>query len=136
LKYKILLILALISGSIVSYGQIEESLELRILDAFILISEAEDSGAYVDELVDSINQVIENSMSGDMSAVEAVDQLDLIIVEAERALLEGVEQQNLRYGITGLNTAVVLVLIYLVWRYFPRLYWRVWLRYRGHWLVK
>jgi hypothetical protein len=137
LKGKIaLIIVGLLSGSISAFGQIDSALELSILDAYNAIDKADRNGGNVSKLVDSLNLVIDASQSGLINTQEAMSTSDLIIDEAERIEQQGIEEQNLEFGIVMLNSIVVIGLCYVVWKYFPRLYWYMWLKFRGHWIVE
>jgi hypothetical protein len=137
LKLKIaLIIVGLLSGSVFTYAQVDNSIESSILNAYEAIDEADNSGGDVSELVDSLNQLIDSWTIRSITFQEANSILDSIIENAERIKQQGIEEQNYRFGFVAINSVVVLGLCLIIWRYFPRLFWGIWLRYRGHWLVE
>jgi hypothetical protein len=127
----------LLYSSNFAFGQIDSALELSILNAYKSIDKAHhNGGGNVSKLVDSINLVIDTSKSGIINSQEAMSTLDLIIDEAERIEQRGIEEQKLEFGLVSLNSIIVIGLCYVVWKYFPRLYWYTWLKYRGHWIIE
>ena len=112
------------------------SVQDQIEEAFNAISEASGLGGDVSELVAILNTVILEVDSGEYNSAEVSAKVTGIIVEAEDLTDSAVSENNLGLVITGANIVVVIVLGYLVWRYFPTLYWRTWLRVRGGWVVE
>lgn len=106
------------------------------MNAYKAIDEADHQGGDVSKLVDSLNQVIDASKIGVLNNQDAIRILNSIIEEAEKIKQQGIEEQNLRIVIIALNSMLVIGLCYVVWRYFPRFYWRMWLKYRGHWIIE
>ena len=103
----------------------------------IIIEKAHHNGnGNVSKLVDSLNYVIDASKSGIIHSKEAKSTLNLIIDEAERIEQRAIEEKNLEFGLVTLKTIIVIGFCYLVWKYFPRVYWQTWLKYRGHWIVE
>jgi hypothetical protein len=115
-------------------GQV--SVQDQIQEAVVALAEASSRGGDVSGLVAELNVVILEVDSGEYDAVEASNTIDGIIVEAEYLAMSAASENTLGLALTGINLVVVVALGILVWRYFPTIYWRIWLRYRGHWIVE
>ena len=117
-----------------AHGQV--SVQDQLEDAVVAVSEASRLGGDVSGLVAELNALILEVDSGEYNAIEVSNQLSEIIADAGSLADSMVSENNLELVFTGVNIVVVIVMGYLVWRYFPTLYWRTWLRVRGDWVVE
>lgn len=104
--------------------------------AYLAIYEASQSNGDVSSLVPLLNDVVEEVDSGSYDSDNLEFRLGELIASAESAGSLGVESRTNQMMVAGAQVLAALVLSFLVWRYFPGLFWGVWLRFRGGWLVK
>jgi hypothetical protein len=74
--------------------------------------------------------------NGEYDEEEIVVYLDDIILRANRVYEASASEINLFLGLRYLNLMIVIILGYIVWRFFPTYYWRLWLRLKGNWIIK
>jgi len=107
-----------------------------IEEAYMAVQLAAGSGGDVTELVSLLNAVIEEVGRGGYDAVEVEARLEALIAAAEAAGVEGVEAGQSRLLAAGAQAMVAVVLSVADWRYFPGVFWGMWLRVRGGWVVE
>lgn len=104
----------------------------QIVEAYQAIKIAEEKGANIEDLVDDLNKAIGIIESGDN---KGLDQINDILDRLIQAQNQGEELLQLKYLWSGLLTGITFALVYLVWRYGPSLYWKMWVRVKGNWSV-
>jgi len=110
--------------------------EDKIAEAFKVLEEASMNGGDVSHLVPVLNDIILEINSGhyDVEIVEA--KLDLVINNAERVNAEALIESRNNLIFVGITVFLVVLLEILVWKFFPRLFWNIWLRKRGDWILR
>jgi hypothetical protein len=132
---RLLIVLILLFPINVIYAQ-PTTVESRIIEAFTVLEEASKNGGDVSNLVSQLNEVIWEVNTGDFDELEVKSKLDGVISEAEQINTTTlIDSRNRLIGV-GFTIFIIIILEVLVWRYFPTIFWELWLRYRGHWIVK
>lgn len=120
----------------VAYAIEEEDVRAELRLSFEAVAEAERMGGDVSDLVSELNLIAER-----LEIAEKEDYFNLISrlreVGARAWLLGGVGQT---VGVDQFNLSVEILvftglLVFLVWAFFPVLFWRSWLRFKGDWVV-
>ena len=112
-------------------GQVNQ----RMGEAYVAVRAASDSHGEVGYLVDLLNEALAEYEAGaDPDLVVA--RLDTVIVLAAEENARSAGARSNLFMVTGVQVALVGVLVYASWRHLPRLFWRRWLRVRGGWLVE
>jgi hypothetical protein len=132
----ILLLLLITWNPTIVSSQIIESIDEKVGEAYLAINEASSKGGDVIELVESLNLILEDINSGEFNNQDILDLLNSIIASAKDIEETSIQGNNFRTSIVALNSIIVLSLCYVTWRFFPIIYWRLWLRFRGHWRVE
>ena len=107
----------------------------RLAEAYVAVREVSESQGEAGPLVELLNQAIAEAERGVEPSV-VLAHLDAVIQLAAEERARSIEAYN--YGVAGavIQAAIALALVYATWRYFPRIFWRAWLRLRGGWLVE
>ena len=135
-KLYVFSILVIMGGSVLAFAQVNDSLKVRIGNAYLAIEDASSEGGDVSHLVESLNFILEDVNDGDFDSTEVMSFLDSIILNAELIEQEGVQTYNVKLTIITLNSIIVMGLCFVTWRFFPSYYWRLWLKSRGNWRIK
>ena len=114
------------------YSQDSNEVFDQIVKVYHAIKIAEEKGADIGDLVDDLNIAIVILESGDKKDLK---QINDILDRAIQAQSQGEALSQLRYLRSGLLTGITFALVYLVWRYGPSLYWRMWIKAKGNWSV-
>ena len=102
-----------------------------VTDAFAAIKAAEDAGADVSYLVESLNQALAIIESGD----SASGLLEEVINGAETARSAAVTQGNLDVGVAIIKVVVLVGAAAFVWLRGDEYFWRLWRRTKEGYLV-
>ena len=118
-------------------AQTGSDLNSEILQVFNEISKAEESGADVSSLVEELNQIITLVNSGDETAlIEANNRLNQLSQASQEATFTGTRtMQNELISTIVIGLATIAACI-LAWIYTPRVFWTLWLRVKGNWIVE
>ena len=114
----------------------QADVESLIMDAYLAVHEASARGGDVSSHVSLLNDVIDEVGSGEYDSASVESRLEALIASAEAAGAQGVEARESQTLVAGAQVAAAFVLSLATWRYFPELFWGMWLRIRGGWLVK
>ena len=102
-----------------------------LAEAFTAIKAAEDAGADISGLVESLNEALAVIESGD----SASGLLEDIILDADMARLAAVNQGNIDAGVAILKVVVLVGAAAFVWLRGDEYFWRLWRRTKEGYLV-
>jgi len=143
LLFKLLLAFALISLVFfglglpaASNGASADEAEDKLIEAFKAIAEAERMGGNVSSLVAELNEAIRLLEEGETYKNESlIDEAFLraesIISRTSEVGREGAVEVQARVFQGVIVIVVFVALALVVWRYGPRLFWRLWVRGNG-----
>jgi len=120
---------------------LKERVWLELAEAFVAVADAERLGGDVSELVDELNHASilleENEMKNDEGLLqEALLKVEDVLARAPAIGRDGVAAMQTRTVQSWLVVGVVVALGVIVWRYGPRIFWRLWVRSKRRWKVK
>ena len=134
LRSLLVLILCFSVGVGVINGQADVQAEIH--EAYNALADASSRGGDVSELVSQLDSIILEVETGNYDSTEVLTSVGGIINEANSIAETASVNNNIGLVWSGANLIVLVVLGYVVWRYFPTYYWRAWLKLRGHWIVE
>jgi len=120
---------------------LKERVRLELAEAFVAVAEAERLSGDVSGLVDELNQALillgEGEMKNDEVILqEALSKVEDVVARAPVVKQGGVAAMQARTVQSWLVVGVVVALGVIVWRYEPRIFWRLWVRNKRRWKVK
>ena len=120
---------------------LERSVRLELAGAFVAVAEAERVGGDVSGLVEQLNQAVvlleEGETKNDEALLrEALSKVEEVVARAPVVGQDGVATMQARTVQSWLVVGVVAALGVVVWRYEPRVFWRLWVWSKRRWRVK
>ncbi len=131
----LVLVTSLGSSSLV-YAVDEEGVWSELRVSFEAVAEAETMGGDVSDLVSELNSIVARLEIAQEE--EYSDLISRLLEVAREAELSGGAGQTV--GVDQFNMSITILLstgllLLLVWALFPVLYWKLWLRSKGDWIV-
>ncbi|MCP8307145.1 MAG: hypothetical protein H3Z53_08720 [archaeon] len=119
----------------------------KIIEAFASMQEADNAGGDVSHLANKLNEALDLISQGDSIASsnssraqelyqQAEDIANKVILEAPLVQEEGILAQQNSNIMLRVELAVLAVLGFIVYRFGPKLLWRLWLRAHSDWKVR
>ena len=119
----------------------------KVFQAFVLVREADLAGGDVNPLVASLNEALDLIAQGDSlistapsSAQEFYQQAetiaDQIMLEAPLVREKGIITQRNNSIMFGVELTILAAFGFIVYRYVPKMFWRLWLRTHRDWKVQ
>ena len=127
------LIIIVITSFSVAYSADDPQQKLE--QAYMAVLSASENRGDVTWLVDQLNMALTEIETGADPVIVAA-RLDAVIRAAEQERARGIDAHNYLLLVTGGQLAVLAVLIYATWSYFPRLFWRQWINVKGDWIAE
>lgn len=113
-----------------------EAVDVAVQLTYSAIEKASREGGNVSGLVDELNLIIDNIESGNYDYDNTISILNNLIQQAGDIQLEtAITVRNEKIA-AGMKGALIIILSYFTWRYFPRLFWLIWLQKRGNWEIQ
>jgi len=132
-------------GDVVKKVDVVSEARERVYEAYAAVVDAEASGGNVTGLVERLNEAIElielaeNSSDPELAAnftAQAVDIVDEVLGEVGGVKEEGLALRRFRLFLGVFSVLLFLVLGVLIYFYGPRVFWALWVRFKGDWKVK
>jgi hypothetical protein len=120
----------------VAYAVDEEDVRTELRVSFEAVAEAERSGGDISELVGELNMIAVELESA--SEEEYSELLRRVLEVAGKANAVDSVGEPAEMNQVYVSTAILLstgLLVLLVWALFPVLYWKLWLRSKGDWII-
>ncbi len=133
---RLFLLLVLFTSSATLGVAQPQSLNDKILEAFAALENVSQNGGDVSTLVQILNEIILEVGTGDFDQAVVESKLDTIIYNAQRANVLAIQESRVRLIIVGTIGVLIVLIEYIVWKSFPRFFWKIWIRKRGHWEIK
>ena len=112
-------------------------LDQLTMGAFTAISEAEDAGGEIDDLLVQLNMAILLIESGtDVNLTEARVLLNDVLVDAEAVRVAGVAEGNANAVVAVIKVVLLVGLAVGVWLRGDEYFWRLWRRTKQGYLVE
>jgi hypothetical protein len=114
----------------------DEALRSKMTTAFKIITEADQAGLEITDLVRELNhalRLIETDKAADLE--EAEKKIDTILSLAPELQQETATTSLVQKLKLGYLLGVMVTLIVIAWRYAPKIFWNLWLRTRKNWKV-
>jgi len=120
---------------------LKERVQLKLAEAYVAVAEAERLGGDVSGLVGELNQALilleEGEMRKDEVVLqEALSKVEDVVARAPVVGQGGMSAMQARTVQSWLVVGVVMALGVIVWRYEPKIFWRLWVRSKRRWKVK
>jgi len=120
---------------------LKERVRLKLAEAFVAVAEAERLGGDASGLVSELNQALilleESEMRKDeVMLQEALSKVEDVVARAPIVGQSGVSAMQASMVQSWLLVGAVVALGVIVWRYEPRIFWRLWVRSKRRWKVK
>jgi len=135
--FTLLLVIMTSLGSFsVAYAVDEEDVRTELRVSFEAVAEAERSGGDISELVGELNMIAVELESA--SEEEYSELLRRVLEVAGKANAVDSVGEPAEMNQVYVSTAILLstgLLVLLVWALFPVLYWKLWLRSKGDWII-
>lgn len=113
----------------------------KLAEAFEAVAEAEGAGGDVSGLVEQLSEaaiLLERAgVEGDEGLLrDLLLKVEGVIAEAPVVAQHGAAEEQARMVWSWFVVGLVAVLAVIVWRYEPRVFWRLWVRSKRGWKVK
>jgi hypothetical protein len=113
-----------------------EAVDVAVKLTYSAIEKASREGGNVSGLVDELNLIIDKIESGNYDYDDTISRLNNLIRQAGDVQLKAAITVRNEKIAAGLKGAFIIILSYLTWRYFPRLFWLLWFQSRGNWEIQ
>jgi hypothetical protein len=142
----ILIALAIIIQPYLPIAQSNDAHE-KVMEAFTLVQEADLAGGDVSHLVSKLNEALDLISQADSIASsnpnqaqelyhQAEDIANQVILEAPLVKEEGIIAKQNSNIMLAVELTILAILGFIVYRFGPRLLWKLWLRAHKDWKVK
>jgi hypothetical protein len=142
----ILIALAIIIQPYLPIAQSNDAHE-KVMEAFTLVQEADLAGGDVNHLVNKLNEALDLISQADSIASsnpnqaqelyhQAEDIANQVILEAPLVKEEGIIAKQNSNIMLAVELTILAILGFIVYRFGPRLLWKLWLRAHKDWKVK
>lgn len=111
-----------------------DEVRVKLVDAFESVAEAERAGGDVSQLVEELNDVVRLlEAEGDEELPEAESRIEHVLAAASEVKQEGIMLTQHRQITAGCILILLAVSATVVWRFGPRVFWLLWLRFKAEW---
>ncbi|MEM3437496.1 MAG: hypothetical protein QXP55_03030 [Nitrososphaerales archaeon] len=119
----------------------------KIIEAFVSVQEADNAGGDVSYLVNKLNEALDLISQADSIASsnpiqaqelyqQAEDIANQVILEASLVKEEGILARQNSNIMLGIELAILATLSFILYKFGPKLLWRLWLRAHKDWRVR
>ena len=125
----------------ITHGTSIDEVKRESLRAYEAILEVNRAGGDTSQLIDKLNEALslieKAEVKGDQSLLDEAERLIGEIIAASPELIEeGLRIRRWRTAIQMVEAVTIILLGFLIYRHGPNLFWRLWIKLRGDYLIK